>query len=106
MTNFLITELDVGNTFASGAKSDSEEKASRNRKNARKAYDAVLHFLDSAELARLAMPSNSANLLRGHCCSEYDLLGRMRFTQRFAFSFGPPCSCREKVSTFRLSALS
>ena len=51
MTNFLITDLDLGNTFVRGAKSDSEEKTARNRKNARKAYDAVLHFLDSAELA-------------------------------------------------------
>jgi hypothetical protein len=40
----------MGTAFAKYAKSDSEDKKSRNRKNARKAYDSVLHLLAKATL--------------------------------------------------------
>ena len=54
MANFLDTELDMCTVFAKYAKSDSEETKSRNRKNARRAYDSVLHFLAKATLTREA----------------------------------------------------
>lgn len=49
---FLITELDTGLTFAGiAAQAQSDEgKAKRNRRNARKAYDTVLHFLATSVL--------------------------------------------------------
>lgn len=45
-SGFLMTELDVGTIFARIAlESDNDDKRTRNRRNARKAYDAILHFL-------------------------------------------------------------
>ncbi len=44
--SFLMTELDVGITFAKIAlESGNEDTRTRNRRNARKAYDTALHFL-------------------------------------------------------------
>jgi hypothetical protein len=54
MMAFLTTDLDLGNTFVESAKSGGEEKRSRNRKNARRAYDSVLHFLDEVTLTQEA----------------------------------------------------
>ncbi|MGA8223723.1 MAG: hypothetical protein WB780_18890 [Candidatus Acidiferrales bacterium] len=46
------TELDLANTFVRIAKSGGEEKTLRNRKNARKSYDAVLYYLDKTTLTQ------------------------------------------------------
>jgi glycerol dehydrogenase-like iron-containing ADH family enzyme len=43
---FLMTDLDVGITFAEIAlDSNDQDKIKRNTENARKAYETVLHFL-------------------------------------------------------------
>jgi hypothetical protein len=51
---FLLTEMNTGITFAklavSARKTDSK-KMERNRKNARKAYDSLLHFQDRVALS-------------------------------------------------------
>ena len=51
---FLFAELASGLTFARlarGARPDDPEKLERNRKNARKAYDSLLHFRPRASLS-------------------------------------------------------
>lgn len=49
--DFLRTELLTGRTLSHIAlRSTSEEKRARNQANARKAYDAILHFLPSSHL--------------------------------------------------------
>lgn len=49
--DFLRTELRTGRTFSRLARgSRDEHKKSRNRANARKAYDAVVHFARGANL--------------------------------------------------------
>ncbi len=49
--NFIMTDLDVAITFAKIAReSTDQEKVIRNRQNARKGYDAVVHFLSTASL--------------------------------------------------------
>ena len=48
---FIRTELETGLTFSKVAEAATYEgKKERNRANARKAYDAVLHFLPSTSL--------------------------------------------------------
>jgi hypothetical protein len=54
MRSFLTTELELGNAFAKSARSGGEGEKSRNRKNARKAYDSVLHFLEKTTLTQEA----------------------------------------------------
>lgn len=53
---FISTDLDTSLTFANLARQavDDPDKRARNRKNARRGYDAILHFLrrfDAQELA-------------------------------------------------------
>ena len=49
--DFIKTDLDIAITFAQIAQESTDEnKAARNLRNARKAYDAVLHFLSTAAL--------------------------------------------------------
>lgn len=60
---FLFTELDTGLTFARiavGAKPDST-RTERNRKNARKAYDSLLHFQEKTPMS----PSEKTRLEAG-----------------------------------------
>jgi len=56
--SFVLTELETANAFADIAlKSDDAHRASRNRLNARKAYDTALQFmrlLPDDDLGRLA----------------------------------------------------
>lgn len=48
---FLRAELDTGLTFATIALHAAYEgKTNRNRTNARKAYDSILHFIAQAQL--------------------------------------------------------
>jgi len=50
---FLFAELTAGLTFARiaiGAKPQDADKIERNRKNARKAYDSLLHFQENISL--------------------------------------------------------
>ena len=51
---FLLTEIKVGLTFAHTAltaKPGEKDKIERNSKNARKAYDALLHFHPQVSLS-------------------------------------------------------
>jgi hypothetical protein len=49
--DFLNTEADTGLMFAGIAlESDTEEKMTRNRANARKAYDTILRFIGRVSL--------------------------------------------------------
>jgi hypothetical protein len=49
---FLRAELDTGFTLARIAlHATHEDKTNRNRRNARKAYDSLLHFIPRATLA-------------------------------------------------------
>jgi hypothetical protein len=51
--DFIRTDLDVALTFAQIARQTGEsEKTIRNQRNARKAYDAVLHYMGTASLTR------------------------------------------------------
>ena len=51
--DFVKADLDVALTFAQIARqTDQQEKATRNRQNARKAYDVVLRYLGTANLNR------------------------------------------------------
>jgi len=50
---FFRTELRTGLTFSRIAlKAAGEEKIRRNRVNARKAYDCILHFIPTATLSQ------------------------------------------------------
>jgi hypothetical protein len=50
---FLLTELETGATFAKvGLDSNDEGKRTRNRKNARKAYNAILRFVPDTTLTQ------------------------------------------------------
>ena len=69
MISFLLTELDLARTFVAIAQSDGEEKASRNRRNARKAYDAVIYFLHKAAITR----EEEAEI---HCGAKISVQGR------------------------------
>lgn len=58
--DFLFAELQAGLTFAriASSRTSGPEKVERNRYNARKAYDSILHFrervsLSDPEVARL-----------------------------------------------------
>ena len=51
---FLKTDLDVGITFVKIARTSADpETVSRNQRNARKAYDAVAHFLSTVTLTQI-----------------------------------------------------
>ena len=51
--DFIKTDLDVAITFAQIAQESTDENnAGRNLRNARKAYDAVLHFRSTATLTQ------------------------------------------------------
>ena len=51
-TQFLRTELLAGLNFSKIARDSKDElKIERNRANARKAYDALLHFIPTAALS-------------------------------------------------------
>jgi hypothetical protein len=61
-SDFLITELSVGLTFADIALSSNDEaKTKRNCKNARNAYDSVLKFIGEVKLT----PADSTRLSNG-----------------------------------------
>jgi hypothetical protein len=61
-TEFLITELSLGLTFAGIALgSNDEAKRKRNCKNARTAYDAILRFIGQVTLT----PADSKRLKNG-----------------------------------------
>ncbi len=53
LTDFLEVDLDTSITFAAAAleATNSEEKQRRNRVNARRGYDAVMHFMRRIEIA-------------------------------------------------------
>ncbi|HEY6253368.1 MAG TPA: hypothetical protein VI685_25710 [Candidatus Angelobacter sp.] len=50
---FLFTELETGLTFArlASAAKDNPTKVERNTRNARKAYDSLLHFQERVSLS-------------------------------------------------------
>ena len=49
--DLIKTDLDAARTFAQIARDSSDpEKASRNRRNARKGYDTVNHLLSTADV--------------------------------------------------------
>lgn len=51
--DFLFAELQAGLTFAhiAGSKTSATDKIERNRCNARKAYDSILHFRERVALS-------------------------------------------------------
>ena len=62
-TQFLRTELHTGLSFSKFAlTADDELKIERNRTNARKAYDAVLHFLPGTSLSAEEAQEVQANM--------------------------------------------
>lgn len=51
--NFIKTDLDVALTFAQiASQTGDRDKAVRNQRNARKAYDTLVRYMDSASLDR------------------------------------------------------
>ncbi len=51
--DLIKADLNAASTFASIAReSDDEDKRLRNRKNARRGYDTILHFLSTAKLTQ------------------------------------------------------
>ena len=61
-TDFLMTELSLGLTFAGIALgSDDEAKTKRNCKNARNAYDSLVRFIGQVALT----PADSLRLTQG-----------------------------------------
>ena len=49
---FLRSEVDTGHTLANIALASEDEKRSRNARNARAAYDAVLRFVGRVSLSK------------------------------------------------------